>query len=307
MTKLTYWENHYVVETSTGEIERNLKLTSFTSEGKNFELIYFSARGREKDKGAPNILISQGSGGHAYVFAELGYLMHLKEYNVFIMPKHGGHTITELVERHRDALMHITRNFNERIGVFAEGLGGFAVFYLALADNLFKSAVYQNSPGLLTEKKFQNAIIRGRRKALMPFTRFIFRISPRIKLPISSYLDWKELIDTKEPSRTIESRLVVDGYLQDPDFDTWYPLSAILSLLNTPPPQHLLKLHTPTMFMVAARGFCGSAYADYLKDLYDRLPPIKKKMIEIDGSVYWMLSHPTEAAEIICEWFDKTL
>ena len=86
-----------------------------------------------------------------------------------------------------------------------EGLGGFGVFYLELADNLFKSAIYQNSPGLLTEKKFQNAIIRGRRKALMPFARFIFRISPQIKLPISSYLDWKELIDTKEPSRTIES------------------------------------------------------------------------------------------------------
>ena len=91
MTKLTYWKNHYVVETSTDEIEQNLKLTSFTSEGKNFELIYFSARGGEKDKSAPNILISQGSGGHAYVFAELGYLIHLKGYNVFIMPKHGGH------------------------------------------------------------------------------------------------------------------------------------------------------------------------------------------------------------------------
>lgn len=307
MSKLTYWKNHYTVETSADEIERNLKLTSFTSEGKNFKLIYFSARGGEKDKGAPNILISQGSGGHAYVFAELGYLIHLKGYNVFIMPKHGGHTITELAERHRDALTQIACNFSERIGVFAEGLGGFAVFYLALADNLFKSAVYQNSPGLLTEKKFQNAIIRGRRKALMPIARFIFRISPRVKLPISSYLDWKELIDTKEPSRTIESRLVVNGYLRDPDFDTWYPLSAILSLLHTPPPQQLSGLHTPTMFMVAARGFGGNAYADYLKDLYDRLPQIKKKMIEIDGSVYWMLSHPKKAAEIICEWFDKTL
>lgn len=307
MKNPNYWKDHYTVEIDADEIERNLKLTSCTSEGKNFDLLYFSARGVEKDKVVPNILISQGSGGHAYVFAELGYFMHLKGYNVFIMPKHGGYTIAELAKRHCDALMHIACNFNERIGIFAEGLGGFAVFYLALAGNLFKSAIYQNSPGLLTEKKFQNAIIRGSRKLLMPLAQLIFRISPQIKLPISSYLDWKELIDTEEPGRTIESRLVVDGYLKDPDFDTWYPLSAILSLLFTPPPQQLSELHTPTMFMIAVRGFGGSAYVDYLKDLYVRLPAIKKKMTEIDGSVYWMLSHPKEAAEIICDWFDKTL
>jgi hypothetical protein len=48
-------------------------LTHFVSAGKAFELVYF-----EKDNDAPNILISQGSGGHAYIFAELAYLMHLR-------------------------------------------------------------------------------------------------------------------------------------------------------------------------------------------------------------------------------------
>lgn len=117
MKNRSYWKNHYVLETDADEIESKIKLTSFASDAKNFELIYF-----EKGKDAPSILISPGSGGHSHVFAELGYQMHLKGYNVFIMPKHGGCTINELMPRHKDALRHIASNFNERIGVFGESL-----------------------------------------------------------------------------------------------------------------------------------------------------------------------------------------
>ena len=137
-----------------------------------------------------------------------------------------------------------------------------------------------------------------------------FRLSvlvPQVKLPISSYLDWKELIDTKERNRAIETRLVRDGYLHDPDFDRWYPLSAIMSLLLTPPSQPLMALQIPTMFLFALRGFGGKAFVEYVKDLYQRLPDVKKQLVKVDGSVYWMLSHPKEAAQLIGEWFDETL
>lgn len=126
-------------------------------------------------------------------------------------------------------------------------------------------------------------------------------------LPISSYLDWKELIDTKEGNREIETQLVVDGYLNDPDFDRWYPLSAIISLLLTPAPQALTALTIPTMFLVALRGFGGKPFVAYVHELYRRLPPVKKRLVKVDGSVYWMLSHPKEAAHVIGEWFDETL
>jgi len=297
-----FWKDHYVIEGDPTEIERNIKSAIFNSGDEEFELIYF-----EKGKKAPNILISQGSGGHSLVFAELGYLMHLTGYNVFIMPKHGGCTINDLVGRHADATKYISSNFSDRVGIFSEGLGGFVTFYLALAHGKFKSAVYQNSPAILTEKKFQDAIIKGRRKLILPVMKFLFKISPQIKIPISSYLNWKDLIDTDEANRKLELRLVKEGYLKDPDFDKRYPLSAIMSLLLTPPPGPLSELNTPTMFMVSTRGFGGNAYVDYLRDLYSRLPPIRKKTIEVNGSVYWMLSHPKEAAKIICEWFDETL
>jgi hypothetical protein len=43
------------------------------------------------------------------------------------------------------------------------------------------------------------------------------------------------------------------------------------------------------------------------EDVYQRLPNVKKRLVEVDGSVYWMLSHPKEAAKRIGEWFDETL
>ena len=81
---------------------------------------------------------------------------------------------------------------------------------------------------------------------------------------------------------------MVEGYLNDPDFDTWYPLSAIVSMISTLPPNPLEELNIPTMFLLDLKGPTPS----YIKDLYGRLPPVTKRLIEIDGSVYWMLSHP---------------
>jgi len=305
--KQSYWKQHYVLETDADEIERHLHRTTFLSGGKQFELTYF-----EEGKNAPTILISQGSGGHAYIFAELGYRMHLRGYNVFLMPKHGGSTICELMPRHKNALEHIATHWNDRIGVFAEGLGGFVVFYLALTPSPMKSVVFQNAPAILTEATFRAAILQGegaahRRKIILPLGKLLLSIVPQLKLPISSYLDWEELIDTREGNRAVETRLVKEGYLHDPDFDRWYPLSAIMSLLLTPPPHPLTALQIPTMFLVALRGFGGSAYVKYLEELYQRLPNVKKRLVEVDGSVYWMLSHPKEAAGVIGEWFDETL
>lgn len=307
MKDLTYWKSHYVVQTDPDEVEGSLRLSSFSSRSKDYDLVSF-----EKGKSVPNILVSQGSGGHSYVFAELGYLMHLNGYNVFIMPKHGGFTISELIDRQKDAIEHISSSFNSRIGVFGEGLGGFVTFYFALAHGPVKSVVFQNSPAILTEQDFQNAVLGSegtpnRTKSLLLLLKALAKVVPWTRLPISFYLNWKELIDTEPQNWTVERRLVEEGYLKDPDFDRWYPLSAILSLISTPPPNPIGDMDIPTMFMVANRGFAGSGYVNYLKDLYARLPEIRKRLVEVDGSVYWMLSHPTEAAGMICNWFDETL
>ncbi len=306
MKNPTYWKKHYVVYGDADEIGRHIKLANFVSGRESFELVYF-----EKSRSAPNILISPGSAGHAYVFAELAYEMHRRGCNVFIMPKEGGHTIRELMPRHADALNFIASNFNGKTGVFAEGLGGYAVFYLALANGSMKSVVFQNAPAILTEKRWHEAILggggaAGRRKLILPFAKVLVKIFPNIKLPIRLYLDFKELVDTKEENRKIEAPRI-EAFLKDPDFDASYPLRAIMSLVSEPPPGPLTSLRIPVMFLVPVRGFGGSSYVDYSKDLFARLPSAGKKFVEVDGGVFWMCSHPKEAAKIICDWFTETL
>jgi hypothetical protein len=304
MKDRNYWKEHYIIETNAGEVERSMRFTQFRSEDKIFELIYF-----EKGKDAPNILISQGSGGHAYIFAELAYIMHLHGYNVFIMPKHGGQTINKLVIRHADVLAHISNTFGNKIGVFAEGLGCYAVFYLALAGGVMKSIACLNGPAILTEEKFHKAILEGedavtkRRRRLLPFIRLLGKLFPWITLPIYTYLDFPEMVDKQDEENCRIEQPIVSSFKMDPDFDMRYPLSAILSILSTPPPKDLSVLRTPTMFLISVRGF----FPSYFKDLYDRLPSIKKRLVELDGGVFWMLSHPNQAAKIICDWFDGSL
>lgn len=298
-----YWKSHYVGETDPDEIERNLKRSQFVYERQGFELLLF-----ELDKNAPNVLISPGSGGHAYVFAELAYQIRLRGFNVFIMPKHGGYTLPELMPRHDAALKHISSQFNHRIGVYGEGLGGYVAFYLALAQAPLKSVICQNSPAITTEPEYLEAMLEGegsaqRRKLILPLIKLLQPVFPKLQLPISSYLDWEELIDTNPENKRKEALLVKQGYLKDPDFDRWYPLAAIMSLVSTPPPNPLSALDIPTMFLVSMRG---AVPVRYLDDLYSRLP-CKKKMVEADGSVYWMLSHPKEAANAICDWFGETV
>jgi hypothetical protein len=150
--------------------------------------------------------------------------MSLHGYSVFIMPKHGGSTLTELSRRHADALDHIARNFGERAAVFAEAVS--------------------------------------------------------------------------------KRHLVDDGHRHDPDFDRWFPLSADLSLVITPPPRPLATPRTPTLFMVARRGFIPP---DYFRDLYARLPAIDNRLTDVDGSPLWMLSHASEAANLACNWFVQLL
>jgi alpha-beta hydrolase superfamily lysophospholipase len=189
MTTPDYWKSHYVTSTDPAEVELALKQALLDIGGESLEVIYFLHA-----TDAPNVLISQGSGGHGYVFAELAYRLHLGGFNVFVMPKHGGRKVNQLVDRHLEVLQYIRREFNEAIGLYGEGLGGYLAFYLALAHAPIASLICQNAPAILTEPAYHRALSsdRGpwaksvrRRRAMLPLLRPLALVAPRLQVPIS--------------------------------------------------------------------------------------------------------------------------
>lgn len=293
-----YWKN-YLCETDAADVERNLKQTTFQAGNLSLSLKCF-----EKGKGAPNILWVVGTGCYALYLAELGYHMHLRGFNTFGVDfqghgdsegKRGGFTLSELVRNCIDAVAYIRDNYNGRVGAVGVSMGGFITLYLGLSDSAVKSIVCLN-PGVVTEKAFRDEVTRLRKAP--PLAGAVARVFPKMMIPTERCVDFMGLAGTEEKGH-------VETYLNDPAIVRRYTLRAVMSLISTPPPNPVEELSMPTMFLAPIRDALMSI--SYVRSLYDRLPTIKKKLIEVDGSHYWMSSHPREAAKVICDWFQDTL
>ncbi len=302
MREPAFWKSHYLVETPREDIEATLRSLTFTSDNREWELLSLPWHGADS-----SILISPGSGGHAFVFVELAYRLRTLGYTVYVMPKHGAGTVSQLVTRHRDALDRIRATGCGRIAIYGEGLGGYLAFYVAFLDRSLAGVVCENSPAILTEVEYHWSLLHDsgpwtkaarRRRRLLPLLGPLALVFPRLPIPIAAYLPWADLVDSRPGSREREERLVREGYLQDPDFDRWYPLSAVMSLLTTPPPERMDELSVPVMFILASEGPTPS----YVQSLFDRVPSHPKKLVRVNGSVYWMLSHPQKAALTLADW-----
>jgi hypothetical protein len=84
----------------------------------------------------------------------------------------------------------------------------------------------QNSPAILTEPAYHRALLTDgapRRKAarrwrlLLPILSACRKIAAQVSVPVSAYLPWKDPM----------------AHLADPDFDRWYPLLPVMSLVTT--------------------------------------------------------------------------
>jgi pimeloyl-ACP methyl ester carboxylesterase len=300
MKDQNYWKN-YVYETDPAEIEINLREATFKSRELNLSLKYF-----EKDKNAPNILLIGATSGYSLLRADMMYEIHLRGYNVFGFDfqghgdsegKRGDFTVNKLVENSSDAAKYVSANFNDRIGAIGPSLGGFITLCLALAHGPVKSIFCQN-PGILTERKFQDEVTQKAKK-ILPVAKLLARLFPGLKIPTALYVDFQRFPETER------GREILEKSTKDPYTIKCYTLRAVMSQILTSPPNPLEELKIPTIFLVPTRDKLMSV--SYVRDLYDRLPPIKKKLVDVDGGHWWMLSHTKKAAEAICDWFDETL
>ncbi len=298
----TYWKN-YVRGKDPEEIEKKIKKIKIKSRrGLNLNVTYF-----EKDKNAPSILGVNGIGCYSMLLAELGYCIYLRGYNVFGFDfqghgdsegERGDFTIPLLVENSKDVVNFISKNFNDRIGVIGGSLGGFVTFYLGLANSKVKSIVCQD-PGILSEKRFEKEVIRHRKrtaKIILFLAKRFVKFFPKLKIDITTYIDSKGYIEKEEDLKI---------YMNDPNIVKKFTLRSVISQISTPPPKPINTLKVPTMFLVPTRDKLMSI--SYVRDLFNKLPNIKKRFAKINGYHDYLIFHPKEAAKVICDWFDKTL
>jgi surfactin synthase thioesterase subunit len=157
--------------------------------------------------------------------------------------------------------------------------------------------VCQN-PAILTEKKFQDEVTKKAKK-IIPLVELLGRLFPRLRIPSSLYVDWKAFPETEKEKEFFRK------FMNDPNLVKWYTLRSALSQIQTPPPNPIEKLKIPVMIVAPTRDKLMSL--TYIKGFYDRLPSIKKKLVEVDGGHWWMFSHLKETVEMICDWFEETL
>lgn len=220
----------------------------------------------------------------------VAYRLRTFGYNVYIMPKHGVATVSQLVTRHRDALARIRATGCGRVAMYGGRPGRSRGLLWRPPGRIVGGVACENSPAILTEPEYRRSLLHDsglwtkaarRRRWLLPLLGPLVRVFPRLPIPIAAYLPWTDLIDSRLGPREREERLVREGYLQDPDFDRWYPLSAVMSLLTTPPPGRVEELMVPLMFTVAKDGPTPA----YVESLFDHLPSHPKKLVRVDSSV----------------------
>ncbi len=299
-----YWKNYLpdeIKEKAIALFDKGKQKTTFKSRGLDLTLYYFIV-----DKKATNIVGVNGTGNYAMIAAGVGYYLVEKGFNVFMFDfqghgdsegQRGDFTIPLLVENCKDVVSFISKNYNKRIGVIGGSLGGFVTFYLGLSNGV-KSIVCQN-PGILSEKRFCNEVIKNRKrtiKILIPFIKRFSKIFPKFKINIDTYINPKGFLEREEDLKI---------YMNDPDIVKEFTLRSIISQISTPPPKPLEKLKIPTMFLVPTKDRLMSV--SYVKDLYNNLPNIKKRFVKINGYHDYLIFHPKEAAKVICDWFDETL
>ena len=301
MQNTEYWKA-YVQETAPGDIERAMQRTTFRSRGLALNLRYF-----EQDKQAPNVLIIPATGCHSLMYAEVCYRVHSLGYNAFCFDfqghgdsegRRGDFAFNDLVQNSNDAIKHIAGRFNERIGIYGFSLGGLVAFYCALSNQGSRSLVCQN-PGMLTEKGFRDSLqLRWPGRMLIPFLPLMLKVIPWMKIPITLYLDWDAITSAEEKG-------MLRTYLKDPDTLKWYTVRAAATQLLTPAPLPPEELGIPVRFVVPNKD--ALMPAAYVGSLFARLSRNDKDLVKTDGGHMDVLAHPKRTAQLMHEWFSKTV
>jgi pimeloyl-ACP methyl ester carboxylesterase len=250
------------------------------------------------------IVFFPGTGAASEFYDPFLEALAYKEFNIIgIDPighghssgKRGDFTIEQLLINLRDAVAYAKKRFNGKIGIMGSSQGGIVVYYAALEGIDVDAVVAHNAA--LVYKEFLN-IVRNPKliKFLLPFLEYLKIHFPDIKLPTSTYLNWKKVFNNRQ---------MLKVFREDKLFTGFYTLKAIFSLKDYVPKVRDLPM-PPTMIIT------GTKDEIIPKDVSERafyaLKGNLHTYIEIENAAHMLpLEYMSQILPKIEDWFTNRL
>lgn len=217
--------------------------------------------------------------------------------------KRGHFTIMSYVEAGKLGIDFLIRNsFNEPIGVSGWSMGGIGALYLTAADERVKSAFIHN-PAVCKDPDIYKLSSRPKllKNVVAPILKFLDIFWPTFKIPISLYLNLKNIFITEE---------AIELWRKDPMTVKKYTIHSVLSLIRTPLPndKKLKDIKTPICIFQPANDKVTLPW--YTKKIYQQLDSSIKDYILVQGedAHHSMIRYQPElVAYFAIRWFMNTL
>jgi alpha-beta hydrolase superfamily lysophospholipase len=217
--------------------------------------------------------------------------------------KRGHFTILSYVEVGKIGLDWLEKNgFVNKFGVTGWSMGGIGALYLTAADERIKSAFIHN-PAVCDDPEIYQLSSRPwlLKNLVAPLLKFLDIFWPNFKIPISLYLNLKNIFITDE---------AIELWRKDPMAVKKYTIHAVLSLIRTPLPNNktLKDIRTPICIFQPENDKVTLPW--YTKKIYEKLGSSVKNYILIHGenANHSLIRYAPElVAHFATDWFVKTL
>lgn len=215
----------------------------------------------------------------------------------------GHFTIMSYVEAGKLGIDWLIKNgFDGPIGVTGWSMGGIGSLYLAAADERIKSAFIHN-PAVCDDPDIYQLSSKPKllKNVVAPILKFLDIFWPTFKIPISLYLNLKNIFITEE---------AIESWRTDPMAVKEYTIHGVLSLVRTSLPngKTLKDIKTPICIFQPENDKVALPW--YSKKIYQALGSSVKDYILVHGkdAHHSIIRHDPElVAHFAMRWFKNTL
>jgi len=300
-----YWFN-YVLHEDPNKIKEMIIEDDIISEGLKIHLNIFDKKEPLKD----TILFIHGTSVYSRFYAEACYNLLQNGYRV-IAPDLIGHGISEGARGHftmerftktiSDVISYTIEKYGDNIAVIGSSLGGITtLYYAAYEDDRIKAAVCHNAGVFAKGEIFREINKKKLLKILKPFVPFFAKITPKLRINVKLYLDFKKLAKTKPVLD------MIDLLLKDELLSNRYTATAMKTHIRAEFHKPIESIKTPVMIINGDEDVLFSV--DYMTRIFNKLTCQNKRLEILESASHLIFQENIEEClNVIVPWLKEVL